>query len=67
VHLVTLGSGPAQGSTLFLGHQVAGNARWGHFQSVEGADEKIGMNPSGYSISTVLPAFQGYAVLSIAR
>ncbi|BDG09670.1 type 1 glutamine amidotransferase family protein [Anaeromyxobacter paludicola] len=67
VHLVTLGSGPAQGTTLFLGHQVAGTARWGRFQSAAGAEEKIGMNPAGYSISTVLPAFQGYAVLSIAR
>ncbi|HZZ86369.1 MAG TPA: hypothetical protein VFE30_17695 [Anaeromyxobacteraceae bacterium] len=67
VHLVTLGAGPAQGTTLFLGAQVAGSARWGRFQSAAGADEKIGMNPAGYSISTVLPAFQGYAVLSLAR
>ena len=66
-HLVTLGPEPAQGTTLFLGVEVAGSARWGRFQSAAGADEKIGMNPSGYAISTVLPAFQGYAVLSIGR
>ena len=65
VHLVTLGAGPAQGSTLFLGQHVAGTAHRARFQSASGADEKIVMNPSGYSISTVLPAFQGYAVLSV--
>jgi hypothetical protein len=64
-HLVSLGSGPAQGVTLFLGLHVAGTARRARFQSASGNDEKIVMNPSGYSISTVLPAFQGYAVLSI--
>jgi hypothetical protein len=33
--------------------------------SAEGADLRIPMNPSGYSISTVLPSFRGYAVLSL--
>jgi hypothetical protein len=64
VHLVTLG-GPAQGSTLFVGLQLAGSARRARFQSVGGHDEKIPMNPAGYSVSTVLPAFEGYAVLSL--
>jgi hypothetical protein len=64
-HLVTLGPGVAQGATLFLGLHVAGTARRARFQSADGRDEKIAMNPSGYSISTVLPAFKGYAVLSI--
>jgi hypothetical protein len=64
-HLVTLGQGPAQGATLFLGMHVAGTVRRARFQSASGRDEKIVMNPSGYSISTVLPAFQGYAVLTI--
>jgi hypothetical protein len=64
-HLVTLGPGAAQGATLFLGLHVAGTARRARFQSADGRDEKIVMNPSGYSISTVLPAFQGCAVLSV--
>jgi hypothetical protein len=64
-HIVTLGAGPARGSTLFLGLHVAGTARRARFQSAAGHDEKIVMNPSGYSISTVLPSFQGYAVLSV--
>jgi hypothetical protein len=64
-HLVSLGASPAQGSTLFLGLHVTGTVRRARFQSASGADEKIVMNPSGYSISTVLPAFRGYAVLSI--
>jgi hypothetical protein len=63
-HLVTL-AGPAQGVTLFVGLHVAGNARRARFQSAAGTDEKIVMNPSGYSLSTVLPAFEGYAVLSL--
>jgi hypothetical protein len=64
-HLVSLGPEPAQGAMLFLGLHVAGTVRRARFQSASGADEKIVMNPSGYSISTVLPAFHGYAVLSI--
>lgn len=64
-HLVSLGAEPAQGAMLFLGQHVAGTAHRARFQSASGADERIVMNPSGYSISTVLPAFQGYAVLSI--
>jgi hypothetical protein len=64
-HLVTLGPGVAQGATLFLGLHVAGTAGRARFQSASGHDEKITMNPSGYSISTVLPAFKGYAVLSV--
>jgi hypothetical protein len=64
-HLVTLGPGVAQGATLFLGLHVAGTVRRARFQSAGGRDEKIVMNPSGYSISTVLPAFQGYAVLTV--
>jgi hypothetical protein len=64
-HLVALGPAPAQGSTLFLGLHVAGSARRARFQSAAGQDEKIALNPSGYSVSTVLPAFSGYAVLSV--
>jgi hypothetical protein len=64
VHLATLGR-PAQGVTLFLGLHVAGAARRARFQATDGRDEKIVMNPSGYSISTVLPSFDGFAVLSL--
>jgi hypothetical protein len=64
-HLVALGGERAQGTTLFLGVHVAGGARKGRFQSADGTDVRITMNPSGYSISTVLPAFEGYAVLSL--
>lgn len=64
-HLASLGTAPAQGVTLFLGLHVAGTARRARFRSADGHDEWITMNPSGYSISTVLPSFRGYAVLSI--
>jgi len=64
-HLVALGPDRAQGATLFLGVHVAGDARRGRFVSDDGTDLRIPMNPSGYSVSTVLPAFRGYAVLSL--
>jgi hypothetical protein len=64
-HLVTLGSDRAQGTTLFLGLHVAGGVRRGRFVSADGQDVRIPMNPSGYSISTVLPSWSGYAVLSL--
>jgi hypothetical protein len=65
-HLVSLGPDRAQGATLFLGLHVAGGARRGRFVSADGTDVRIPMNPSGYMISTVLPSFRGYAVLSVA-
>jgi hypothetical protein len=67
VHLVAADGERAQGATLFLGVQVAGGARKARFVSADGTDVRIPMNPSGYSVSTVLPAFRGYAVLSLAR
>jgi len=66
VHLVSLGPERAQGVTLFLGSQVAGGVRRGRFVSSDGTDVRIPLNPSGYSLSTVLPSFEGYAVLSLA-
>jgi hypothetical protein len=66
VHLLAGGAGRAQGATLFLGQHVAGGARRGRFVSADGQDVRIPMNPSGSSVSTVLPAFRGYAVLSLA-
>ncbi|HET7824724.1 MAG TPA: hypothetical protein VFK90_05305 [Anaeromyxobacter sp.] len=65
-HLVAPQGERAQGATLFLGVHVAGGARRARFVSAEGADVRIPMNPSGYSVSTVLPAFRGYAVLSLS-
>ena len=64
-HLVSLGPERAQGVTLFLGSQIAGGVRRARFVSSEGTDVRIPLNPSGYSLSTVLPSFQGYAVLSL--
>lgn len=64
VHLVSLDPRPLHGATLFLGVHVVGSPRRARFQSAEGADERITLNPSGYSVSTVLPAFRGWAVLS---
>jgi hypothetical protein len=66
VHLVAEGMDRVQGATLFLGVHVAGGARRGRFCSADGQDVRIPMNPSGSSISTVLPSFRGYAVLSLA-
>jgi hypothetical protein len=65
-HLVAPDDEPARGTTLFLGVHVAGGARRARFVSADGSDVRIPMNPSGYSVSTVLPAFRGYAVLSLA-
>jgi hypothetical protein len=65
VHLAALDAEPARGTTLFVGLQVAGEARRGRFKSAGGQDERVPLNPSGYAVSTVLPTFEGYAVLSI--
>ena len=65
-HLVAPDDAPARGTTLFLGVHVAGGARRARFVSADGSDVRIPMNPSGYSVSTVLPAFRGYAVLSLS-
>lgn len=63
-HLVAEGE-RAQGATLFLGVNVAGGGRRARFVSTDGQDVRIPMNPSGSSVSTVLPSFRGYAVLSL--
>jgi hypothetical protein len=65
VHLVTLGSERAQGNTLFVGLHVAGSHRRARFQAAEGGAVDIRLNPSLSSVSTILPAFTGYAVLSL--
>ena len=65
VHLVSLGDAPLRGATLVLGDGVAGSARRARFRTADGGDERFALNPSGWSVSTVLPAFQGYAILSL--
>ncbi|HYQ81721.1 MAG TPA: hypothetical protein VEP68_09470 [Anaeromyxobacteraceae bacterium] len=65
VHLVSLEERPVRGATLFLGVHVVGSRRRARFRSADGVDERITVNPSGYSISTVLPAFRGWAVVSL--
>ncbi len=65
-HLIAEPGERAQGATLFLGVHVAGGARRARFVSADGQDVRIPMNPSGNSVSTVLPSFRGYAVLSLA-
>ena len=65
LHLATLRDETARGATLFVGFHVAGQARRARFRSAEGDDEHITMNPAGYAISTVLPSFRGYAVLTL--
>jgi hypothetical protein len=67
VHLVNLGAEPARGVTLFLGLHVSGGAKRARFYAPDGREERIGMNPAGYSISTVLPSFPLYAILSVPR
>jgi hypothetical protein len=66
VHLVAPPGERVQGATLFLGVEVAGGARRARFVAADGTDVRIPMNPSGPAVSTVLPAFRGYAVLSLA-
>ena len=65
VHLVTLGAERAQGNSLFVGLHVAGGHRKARFRSAEGGSVEIRLNPSLSSVSTILPAFSGYAVLSL--
>jgi hypothetical protein len=65
LHLATLGPERAQGSMLFLGQHVTGGSRRARFRSADGGDVEIRLNPSGQAVSTVLPAFHGYAVLGI--
>jgi hypothetical protein len=65
VHLVAPGGERSQGNTLFVGLHLAGGHRKARFRSAEGADVEIRLNPSLSSVSTILPAFSGYAVLSL--
>jgi len=65
LHLATLGGERAQGSMLFLGQHLAGGSRRARFRSADGSDVEIRLNPSSQAVSTVLPAFHGYAVVGL--
>lgn len=76
VHLVNLalteaGFGPAQGLTLHIAGQAAGGGRLGYWFSPEHAagrdGERVALNPSGFSMSTVLPAIGATALLAVPR
>ena len=76
VHLVNLdlregGFGPAQGLTLHIAGQAAGGGRVGYWFAPERAGgrdgERISLNPSGFSVSTVLPAIGASALLAVPR
>lgn len=76
VHLVNLdlrepGFTPAQGMQAQIAGQAAGGGRSGYWFSPErdgGRDgERITLNPSGFSVSTILPAIDAYALLAVPR
>jgi len=76
VHLVNLdvrepGFAPAQGMQVQIAGQAAGGGRSGYWFSPEregGKDgERITLNPSGFSVSTILPSIEAYALLAVPR
>ena len=76
VHLVNLdlkdghGFGAAQGVLLQIAGAAAGAGRTGHWFAPDrgGKDgERITLNPSGFSVSTVLPSVGACALLSVPR
>jgi hypothetical protein len=76
VHLVNLdlrdgqGFGAAQGVLLQIAGAAAGGGRTGYWFAPERAGkdgERITLNPSGFSVSTVLPSVGACALLSVPR
>jgi hypothetical protein len=72
VHLVNLDAPrPAQGILLHIAGQAAGASRTGYWFAPErdtGKDgERISLNPSGFSVSTVLPGIAASALLAVPR
>ena len=76
VHLVNLdlresGFAPAQGVQVQIAGQAAGGGRSGYWFAAErsgGKDgERITLNPSGFSVSTILPSIDAYALLAVPR
>jgi hypothetical protein len=72
VHLVNLDAPrPAQGVLLHIAGQAAGAGRTGYWFAPERAagkdGERISLNPSGFSVSTVLPGISAGALLAVPR
>ena len=76
VHLVNLdvrdgGLAAAQGVQITIAGQAAGGGRAGYWFAQERAGgkdgEKITLNPSGFSVSTILPSIDAYALLAVPR
>lgn len=73
VHLVNLDAklSLAQGVQLTIAAQVAGGGRSGYWFAPDrssGKDgERIPLNPSGFSVSTILPSVSAYALLTVPR
>jgi hypothetical protein len=76
VHLVNLdlreaGAPTAQGVQLSIAGQAAGGGRLGYWFAAERAGgrdgERITLNPSGFSVSTILPSVEAYALLAVPR
>jgi hypothetical protein len=62
---------PAQGVQVSIAGQAAGGGRSGYWFAPErsgGKDgERITLNPSGFSVSTILPSVGAYALLAVPR
>jgi hypothetical protein len=71
VHLVNLDAAAAQGVQLTIAGQAAGGGRSGYWFAEDrqaGPDgERITLNPSGFSVSTILPSIDTYALLTVPR
>lgn len=72
VHLVNFDAPrPAQGVLLHIAGQAAGAGRTGYWFAPERAagkdGERISLNPSGFSVSTVLPGIAAGALLAVPR
>jgi hypothetical protein len=76
VHLVNLdvrqgGVATAQGVQLTIAGQAAGGGRIGYWFAEDRASgrdgERITLNPSGFSVSTILPGVEAYALLAVPR
>ena len=76
VHLVNLdvredGIAAAQGMQITIAGQAAGGGRAGYWFAPERAGgkdgERIPLNPSGFSVSTILPSIDAYALLAVPR
>jgi hypothetical protein len=62
---------PAQGVQVSIAGQAAGGGRSGYWFAPERAGgkdgERITLNPSGFSVSTILPSVHAYALLAVPR